>query len=232
MTGSFVVRLRGAAQQNADGSDRQLLLQKCRSGQPLQLIAQPDNPHDRHAVAVFNATGGQLGYLPSDARDASSILRGEPISARVEKRIGGPSWWHRLFGIKRHYGLLIRLEKGEIDWQAHNRNRDIAAEIDALVSKAIAAEREGPESDRLVHTYSEALRKVVELNSANPTAAAHRYQRAPVNRLTMLLVKLKRQEDALAAYNLWRSVPDPVGLSKSELSALEKRVAKLNRPIQ
>jgi hypothetical protein len=176
---------------------------------------------------VFNSEGKQLGYLPSDARDASSILRGEKISAKVERRIGGASWWQRIFGIKRHFGLLVRLEKGEIDWKAHNEHREAAALVDAAVSNAVAAEREGREPDAVVSDYLDALAKVVALNADNPTAAAHRYQQAPVNRLTMLLVKLKRQNEALQAYNHWRSVRDPVGLSKSDLEALQKRMAKI-----
>jgi hypothetical protein len=229
MSQEFIVRLRGSSYSNTDGTDRQQLVARCRTGEQLMLLAEPDNPHDRHAVAVLNLQGLQLGYLPSDARDASAILRGEGITAFVLKPIGGPRWWHRLFGVKRSYGLLIKLCKAPIDWRAHNQHREEAQAIDALVNDALAFEGSGASHAEVIARYQSAMAGVVHLNTSNPVAAAHRYQQAPINRLTMLLVKEKRSSDARAAYCAWRAVPDPIGLRKSDHDAVEKRMAKLSR---
>jgi HIRAN domain len=35
-------------------------------GRPLTLRAEPDNPHDPHAVAVLTAAGESVGYVPCD----------------------------------------------------------------------------------------------------------------------------------------------------------------------
>jgi HIRAN domain len=35
-------------------------------GRPLRLRAEPDNPHDPHAIAVDLASGAPLGYVPRD----------------------------------------------------------------------------------------------------------------------------------------------------------------------
>lgn len=224
---TFVVRLRGGSYQNADGTSRQSHLADCKDGDTLALVAEPSNPHDRHAVTVFDVRGRQLGYLPSDARDASSLLRGERVSARVERLIGGPRWWHRIFGIKKHYGLLIRISKAPIDWEAHNSYRDIAQPIDLMVQECLLYERSGAPVASVIVRYEAALAAVIELNRANPTAAAHRYEGAPVNRLTMLLVREKRPEDAWRVYEEWSAVADPIGLTKAENEPLRKRMAKL-----
>ena len=228
MADTFFVRLRGGSFQNADGTQRQELIANCRDGDRLLLRAEPDNPHDRHAVAVLNAQGQQLGYLPSDARDSSSILRGEGISATVSKRIGGPSWWHKLFGIERHYGLIVQLLKGPIDWSAHNIHRDRVQKIDAAVKEACAFEKSGAPPEEIIVRYKAAMAAVIEINRSDPVAAAHRYVQAPINRLTLLLVKEKRQSEAQEAYNAWRSVPDPVGVTKGDQESLARRMAKIS----
>ena len=115
MATEFQVRVRGISFQNEDGSDRQKLAALCKAGDTLSLRAEPDNPHDRHAVAVLNASGQQLGWLPSDAQHSSALLRGELIQATVAQVIDGGRWWHRLFRIKRSRGVLIELTKGAVD---------------------------------------------------------------------------------------------------------------------
>ncbi|ADJ28773.1 HIRAN domain-containing protein [Nitrosococcus watsonii] len=227
MSSTFTVRLRGSPYANSDGIQRQDLVVKCRRGDRLSLVAEPDNPHDRHAVAVFNGTRQQLGYLPSDARDASSILRGEPIEAKVLKRIGGTKWWHRLLGQKRNYGLLITLIKSEIDWAAHSANRELAEKVDAKVKAALEKEKSNGQIESVVEAYREAMICVIDINKKNRTAAAHRYKHAPINRLTLLLVKLKRPAEAKEEYEAWKSVVDPIGLTKADNEALKRRIAKL-----
>jgi HIRAN domain len=225
---TFVVRLRGGSYGNEDGSQRQNFLAECKPGDALTLRAEPTNPHDRHAVAVLDTRGRQLGYLPSDARNASSIQRGEGVSASVARTIGGPRWWHRFFGLERHYGLLIRLTKASIDWAAHNKHREAAQVVDKLVAEAVRLEKSEAPIAEVIACYETALSAVVSLNESSPVIAAHRYEAAPINRLTMLLVREKRREEARRAYEGWLGVADPVGLTKVDKVALEKRMSKLS----
>lgn len=129
--------------------------------------------------------------------------------------------------MERHYGLLIRLDKAPVDWTAHNVHRNIAQPVDAMVREALAYEKTGAAAREVIARYEAALAAVVELNRSNPVAAAHRHEAAPINRLTMLLVKEKRADDARRVYDLWLSVVDPVGLRKSDKDPLEKRMARL-----
>ena len=57
-----------------------------RIGDPLDLVREPDNPHDASAVRV-EWHGRLLGYVPRARNDAVAwaMDRGEPMSARVSR---------------------------------------------------------------------------------------------------------------------------------------------------
>jgi len=220
MNQSFVVNLKGGSYENFDGSRRQDFIEKCKAGDNLILHAEPDNPYDRHAVAVFNTQNEKLGYLPSDARDSSSILRGQKISAEVLKVVGGDA------GHK--FGLLIRLTKFPINWDAFIQYRMKVEKIDSAVKEALANERSGVPLNEVIDMYIKAVFDIIEINRENPVAAAHRFVKAPINKLTMLLIKQKRLADAKHIYEDWKSVLDPVGITKADQKATENRISKID----
>jgi len=115
---TFSVSLAGVTHVNADGTSRQDLLAECRAGEVAELRREPDNPHDRWAVAVHRLDGSQLGYLPAgDRRLASHLDRGGKVSARTTKIYGGATILDRLFGRRgKSYGGVIQIEKGDFDW--------------------------------------------------------------------------------------------------------------------
>ncbi|MDQ3730245.1 MAG: HIRAN domain-containing protein [Actinomycetota bacterium] len=49
----------------------------------MRLLAEPDNPHDRYAVGVWDGSGEiQVGYVPkSDARRVSSALAKDAVKS-------------------------------------------------------------------------------------------------------------------------------------------------------
>ena len=68
-----------------------------RVGQPLALIREPDNPHDRRAVRV-DWRGHKLGYVPRRENTAVSQMldRGERLEARIVRLRESPSPWQRI----------------------------------------------------------------------------------------------------------------------------------------
>jgi hypothetical protein len=46
--------------------DRQMEILLCAPGDPVVLEPEPDNPHDRHAIAVYSERGVQMGYIVAD----------------------------------------------------------------------------------------------------------------------------------------------------------------------
>jgi hypothetical protein len=69
----FFTTVAGVSHHNRDGASRQEIIRKyCYVGQELELIREPDNPHDPHAVGLWITTKGlfrttkhQIGYLPA-----------------------------------------------------------------------------------------------------------------------------------------------------------------------
>ena len=56
----------GESHRNADGSDRQAIIQHCRVGELLALEHEPDNSHDINAIRVLRRSREQIGYLTRD----------------------------------------------------------------------------------------------------------------------------------------------------------------------
>jgi hypothetical protein len=60
----FFTKVAGVSYENRDGTSRQSIIKRCRPGEILHLVREPDNPHDANAVKVLRQNGEQLGYLP------------------------------------------------------------------------------------------------------------------------------------------------------------------------
>lgn len=66
-------------------------------GDPLELVREPENPHDRNAIAI-RWRGQALGYLPrkENRAVAKAIDDGEIVRATVEAIAADPNPWKRL----------------------------------------------------------------------------------------------------------------------------------------
>jgi Fe2+ transport system protein FeoA len=73
----------GLAYPNADRSNRKFEALLCVPGEPVELIREPKNKVDPHAVAVRSARGIQIGYLSGDRCQwiGGLIERGETVRA-------------------------------------------------------------------------------------------------------------------------------------------------------
>lgn len=89
---------------NEDGTSRQEELARCGPGDWLQLVREPENPHDPLAVAIVTTRGIRVGYLRRDRAMwiGSKIDRGYDVRAIVERIKGA-----RLDGAT--LGLVMRL---------------------------------------------------------------------------------------------------------------------------
>ncbi|HVJ03825.1 MAG TPA: HIRAN domain-containing protein [Sphingomonas sp.] len=73
--------------ENEDGTSRQEELARCAPGDWLQLVREPENPHDPMAVAIVTTRGVRVGYLRRDRAVwiGSKIDRGYDVRAIVER---------------------------------------------------------------------------------------------------------------------------------------------------
>lgn len=66
-------------------------------GDALQLVREPDNPHDRNAIRV-EWRGKQLGYLPRVENQAIAVEldRGSRVEARIARLREAKNPWQRV----------------------------------------------------------------------------------------------------------------------------------------
>lgn len=83
----FSVAVVGIRYRNADGSSRAAEIERCTRGERVELVAEPENPHDACAVLVRSARGGQIGYLTASraAWISRRIRAGEPVEALFQE---------------------------------------------------------------------------------------------------------------------------------------------------
>jgi hypothetical protein len=74
-----------------------VLWEQMHVGAPLDLIREPDNPHDPRAVRV-EWHGHKLGYLPrkENAAVAAAIDSGERVEARIARLLEHKNPWQRV----------------------------------------------------------------------------------------------------------------------------------------
>lgn len=83
----------GAAHPNADGSNRQFEILLCHAGEPVKLVPEPKNAHDRNAVAVYSCRDVQIGYISAErARQFAVSLSGDLVRAVFQRRANFGAW--------------------------------------------------------------------------------------------------------------------------------------------
>ena len=99
-TGEINSKVAGVTARNLDGQRRQdIIRQHCHPGDPVWLVREPNNAHDRNAIQVrinkkvfwiFDSSE-QIGYISASlaAEFASQIDRGLHISASISNITGG-----------------------------------------------------------------------------------------------------------------------------------------------
>jgi len=104
---SLHTKVVGVTFRNSDGTKRQELIPRCRPGDPLRLLREPANPHDRCAIAVYTQGGRQLGYVGYHlSREIAAEMDADrQVAAEVVRVTGGGGW---LF-FRRRYGVNIRI---------------------------------------------------------------------------------------------------------------------------
>lgn len=87
----FRLRLVGTQFDNEDGSSRQEELGRCAAGEAVDLVREPENPHDPSAVAVISRRGVRIGYIGADYTSwiGSKVDRGYDVRAVLGKLTGG-----------------------------------------------------------------------------------------------------------------------------------------------
>lgn len=231
---TYVAEVVSLTRPNKDGGNRQEILKRCRKGERVRLVRETDAPDDPDGVAVFRENGEQLGYVEPYRAPWWHIYRNGEIAASI-LALGSPD--HLRSFNKSHqrqtpdeqerieFGCLLQITEGGFGkdylpfW---DKNR----EIENLLRSGQEKERESPEE--AVAIYRMVTEGIIKLDSTSPLAKAWRMVRFPVNRLSLLLDKMGRAEEALQAIESYEKYDDrPVGISTGEREAITKRKERL-----
>jgi hypothetical protein len=72
---------------------RQEIIKTMTGDEPVRIVAEPDNPFDNNALAIFVAKEGevcQIGYVPKEnAATLAPYLEGEPLTGHIVAITGG-----------------------------------------------------------------------------------------------------------------------------------------------
>lgn len=231
MSQTFFVGVRGESFDNPDGTSRQEIIRTLRAGDAVDLIPDPSNQHDRWAVGVFTKDGKQIGFLPSDARDSSALLRGEPVKASIAKLTGGTNWLARAIQGKKHIGVVLSMTKGEPDWSRYTKLADMAKPFDDAVLAAKNIEKAGEVKDAIL-AYRKVIADIADFTENDKYASAHRRESSPVDRLSLLLEKQKNFTDALNVINDWLNRFDPIQPPESTRKSVIRRKQRLQSKLR
>ncbi len=96
---TFHSKVRGVAQKNQDGSERQKYIHSyCKPGMDLVLKREPNNPYDRNAISVwivvkmfFVPKTVQIGYLGAEVvKELAPVMdNGGEVKAKITEITGG-----------------------------------------------------------------------------------------------------------------------------------------------
>lgn len=105
--GEYTISVVGESFKNEDGTPRQKVIRRCRVGDPVALIREPDNPYDENAVAVVHG-GGQIGYIGRDQNHwlSRAMDDGAAVSGEIQY-INGAGWF-----FARRYGVVLLVRTG------------------------------------------------------------------------------------------------------------------------
>ena len=222
----------GVTYPNKDGTERQALLRALKPGQKLTLIREPNNPYDKFAVAIFTLSGLQLGYTHAgDSRLADHMDMGGAVSAKVVTVTGGPGLLGWLFpSLRKNYGCVIEITKGDFDWQQVRPYMEKSKEIEKLLDKAKKCETET--APRAITLYRQAIEQIVALDKSGKYAAAWRRARYPINRLSLLLEKSGDIEGAHREILRYEQYKDPNALTATETKAVLARKLRLAKKLK
>lgn len=83
----------GAAFPSADGSNRQFEILLCKPGEPIELVPEPKNKFDEHAIAVYSCRAIQIGYLSAErATRIGALLAEHEVHAVFQRRADFGAW--------------------------------------------------------------------------------------------------------------------------------------------
>jgi len=199
----------------------EILISQCKVGEALNLIRER-KPDNISYVGVANKSGEHLGDInPSDIRKyylAFDIDHGAEVSAQIKQ----------IFTKRGKLECIIEISKGDVDWDEFDKLLDKDREAHEIIFQAKTLEKTNIEE--AIFLYRKAIEIIKEIDQKYGKHA--RYQRFPINRLSLILERQKRYKECLEEIEAYENLTDKIGLYAGEKERLEKRKEKIIKIIK
>jgi hypothetical protein len=112
----------GGTHKNTDGTSRMDEIFRCDPGELVDLVPEPENKFDRHAIAVFSSRAVQIGYISAErAPRLGSLLGSTEVHAVFQRPTSFGAWIRLAFDGEVPVLSEAMLEEHEpIDQPRHN----------------------------------------------------------------------------------------------------------------
>jgi len=232
---SFRTRIAGTSYNNEDGSSRQALIAELSRGDELTLVHEPANTYDKYAVAVFNSAGKQLGYVANPTRDRRLSdhldMGGSAIASVVNIEYDGGFLAFFFRSRRRNYRAFIYITKiNKFPWPEYEPYFNESRKLEDLSFSARQSEKSDP--DAAIAVYREVIERIFALDGKGTLAAAWRRARYPINRLSMLLDKQGRFQEAYDEILRYEQFNDWYGLYSTEPASIAARKRRLSKKLR
>jgi hypothetical protein len=233
MTHTFRARVEGLTHKNPNGTNRQKILSKCKVGEPLNLVREPDDPKDEFAVAVFRLSGEKLGYLSELVVQGSQTMtglaeymdNGHHCTAEIAELTGGAfGFWDLIFKSRRKSrDCVIEITIESTPYQIKEM------EANDLIKRGKSQEKTDPDNSLLLYQRAMTLLQEADGLCAGMSKDGKilRRVRHPIDRVTLLLEKEEKYEECLKQIEKYEAAKDPVGLTAGDAESLSKRKARV-----
>ena len=116
----FFAQVHGIYHKNYDGSSRQAIIRRCRTGEELLLVPEPTNRYDSDAVKICRNNGEQVGYWEGNGRMAGDLATGWTYRVTIDEI-------YRFKENPRKHGVRLRVEVLTMSRRTEERKKRAAA---------------------------------------------------------------------------------------------------------
>jgi hypothetical protein len=153
---------------------------------------------------------------------------GGSVTVRVVTTRGGPGllgWLLKSF--RQPYGATIEIHAGDLNWKYGTPILTKSGEIEVLMKKAHNLESDDPQT--AISIYRQAISDIVAIDSGGTTAAAWRRAHYPINRLSLVLDRCGRGQEAYEEILRYERFNDVFGLWSGDATSVTKRKERLRK---
>lgn len=221
---TFKTKVIGGKDKNSNGTDRQQIIAQCMKGEMLDLVkTQTPYKYEKDVlidgVGVFRKSGEQIGYIDYSVNLNSYLLSDMEHGAEVKAKI------LEISGSPQNYECIIEITKGELNWELEDKCSKKDQKARKLIRKAKPLEKNKP--DKAISLYKQAMVILKEIDKdCKDIPQPFRWERYPINRLTMVLERNERYHEYLEEIEKCESIDDRIGLDLTGNTNLQLRKRK------